>query len=125
MVGNSTEIRLPERPAEEISIDSESLTEASAPGVTYEDIGGLDDELERVREMIELPMRHTFEWLPHSLKRTLVPYRGRVPDVSAVPLFESGVISQVADDATIDIEQQTDVETGESGELWDRRRSTA
>jgi transitional endoplasmic reticulum ATPase len=26
--------------------------------VTYEDIGGLDDELEQVREMIELPMRH-------------------------------------------------------------------
>ncbi len=29
-----------------------------APGVTYEDVGGLDDELERVREMVELPMRH-------------------------------------------------------------------
>ena len=29
-----------------------------APDVTYEDIGGLDDELEQVREMIELPMRH-------------------------------------------------------------------
>jgi transitional endoplasmic reticulum ATPase len=27
-----------------------------ASGVTYEDIGGLDDELERVREMIELPL---------------------------------------------------------------------
>jgi len=26
-------------------------------GVTYEDIGGLDDELEQVREMIELPLR--------------------------------------------------------------------
>lgn len=26
--------------------------------VTYEDIGGLDNELEQVREMIELPMRH-------------------------------------------------------------------
>jgi transitional endoplasmic reticulum ATPase len=30
----------------------------AAASVTYEDIGGLDDELERVREMIELPMRH-------------------------------------------------------------------
>jgi transitional endoplasmic reticulum ATPase len=28
----------------------------SATGVTYEDIGGLDDELELVREMIELPL---------------------------------------------------------------------
>ena len=27
-------------------------------GVTYEDIGGLDDEVRRVREMIELPLRH-------------------------------------------------------------------
>jgi len=32
--------------------------ETDVPGVTYEDIGGLDDELEQVREMIELPMRH-------------------------------------------------------------------
>jgi transitional endoplasmic reticulum ATPase len=30
--------------------------EGSAGGVTYEDIGGLDDELEQVREMIELPL---------------------------------------------------------------------
>jgi len=28
------------------------------PAVTYEDIGGLRDELERVREMIELPLKH-------------------------------------------------------------------
>ncbi len=27
-------------------------------GVTYEDIGGLEDELRRIREMIELPLRH-------------------------------------------------------------------
>lgn len=30
----------------------------SVPDVSYEDIGGLDNELEKVREMIELPMRH-------------------------------------------------------------------
>src|SRR5699024_1120449 len=30
----------------------------TTPSVTYEDIGGLDRELEQVREMIELPMRH-------------------------------------------------------------------
>ena len=37
----------------------ESAVEASAtPTVTYEDIGGLDEELDLVREMIELPMRH-------------------------------------------------------------------
>ena len=28
----------------------------ASPSVTYEDIGGLDDELDRVREMIELPL---------------------------------------------------------------------
>ena len=28
------------------------------PQVTYEDIGGLKDEIQKVREMIELPLRH-------------------------------------------------------------------
>jgi transitional endoplasmic reticulum ATPase len=37
------------------SIDNESSV-AQSPTVTYEDIGGLDDELELVREMIELPL---------------------------------------------------------------------
>ncbi|OYT64278.1 AAA family ATPase [Methanosarcinales archaeon ex4484_138] len=32
--------------------------EATAAGVTYEDIGGLGGEIQRVREMIELPMKH-------------------------------------------------------------------
>ena len=35
-----------------------SSTKISNSGVAYEDIGGLADELEQVREMIELPMRH-------------------------------------------------------------------
>jgi len=40
-------------------VDEGSSADAQpAPAVTYEDIGGLDDELEQVREMIELPMRH-------------------------------------------------------------------
>lgn len=30
----------------------------TARGITYEDIGGLGDEIQRVREMIELPMKH-------------------------------------------------------------------
>ena len=33
-------------------------TELKAPQITYEDIGGLEEELRRVREMIELPLRH-------------------------------------------------------------------
>ncbi len=38
-------------------LPSDTDSEAQSPtGVTYEDIGGLDDELELVREMIELPL---------------------------------------------------------------------
>lgn len=32
--------------------------EATVPGITYEDIGGLREEIKKVREMIELPMKH-------------------------------------------------------------------
>jgi transitional endoplasmic reticulum ATPase len=32
--------------------------DAIAPDVTYEDIGGLDEEVKKVREMVELPMKH-------------------------------------------------------------------
>ena len=35
-----------------------SLRELEAPRVSYEDIGGLKDELRKVREMIELPLKH-------------------------------------------------------------------
>ena len=34
------------------------VKELRVPAVTYEDIGGLKEELERVREMIELPLKH-------------------------------------------------------------------
>jgi len=34
------------------------VKELKVPAVTYEDIGGLKDELQRVREMIELPLKH-------------------------------------------------------------------
>ncbi|PSP83405.1 AAA family ATPase [Halobacteriales archaeon QS_1_68_17] len=60
VVTDSTEIEVSERPAEQIAGGREtgSAGRAETPNVTYEDIGGLDDELEQVREMIELPMRH-------------------------------------------------------------------
>lgn len=32
--------------------------EAALPGITYEDIGGLRDSVEKIREMIELPLKH-------------------------------------------------------------------
>ena len=61
VVTDSTEISISEKPAEEI-MDAPGARGGAAgdgsPDVTYEDIGGLDDELEQVREMIELPMRH-------------------------------------------------------------------
>jgi transitional endoplasmic reticulum ATPase len=41
-------------PAEDA--DAESDAEGAAARVTYEDIGGLDDELDLVREMVELPI---------------------------------------------------------------------
>ncbi|WP_232686024.1 CDC48 family AAA ATPase [Halobacterium zhouii] len=60
VVGNDTEFQVSERPAEEIAGGTEGAGAGgdSTPNVTYEDIGGLDNELEQVREMIELPMRH-------------------------------------------------------------------
>ncbi len=47
--------------AEDAQVEAETGDEPvnppqSASGATYEDIGGLDDELDRIREMIELPL---------------------------------------------------------------------
>jgi transitional endoplasmic reticulum ATPase len=55
VVTDSTEVEVSEQPAEQITGGEERR---ETPDVTYEDIGGLDSELEQVREMIELPMRH-------------------------------------------------------------------
>jgi len=50
VVGPDTEIILKSEPIKEES-DRTGCT-------TYDDIGGLDDELKRIREMIELPLKH-------------------------------------------------------------------
>jgi len=50
VVQNFTKIKLSEKPAKE--------EVAKGPKVAYEDIGGLSDEVGKVREMIELPLRH-------------------------------------------------------------------
>ncbi len=44
----------------EVVLNSEAveIKEEAVPEVTYEDIGGLEDEVKKVREMIELPLRH-------------------------------------------------------------------
>ena len=40
------------------AISDKGETLRGVPQVTYEDIGGLKDEIQKVREMIELPLRH-------------------------------------------------------------------
>ena len=51
VVGPETEIILKSEPVKEVS-------EVRLGCTTYDDIGGLDDELKRIREMIELPLKH-------------------------------------------------------------------
>ncbi len=41
-----------------IKDEAASESEMSIGGVAYEDVGGLEEELQRVREMIELPLKH-------------------------------------------------------------------
>jgi transitional endoplasmic reticulum ATPase len=48
VIGRRTDIRV---------VEGEQ-TEARAPAVSYEDIGGLEREMARVREMVELPLKH-------------------------------------------------------------------
>jgi len=46
-------------PSTEITIMSEPVPEMEMPSrTTYEDIGGLDDAILRIREMVELPLKH-------------------------------------------------------------------
>ncbi|MBC7129482.1 MAG: CDC48 family AAA ATPase [Thermoplasmatales archaeon] len=42
----------------EIKVGEKTVMEGKVPHVTYEDIGGLEDEIKQVREMIELPLKH-------------------------------------------------------------------
>jgi len=55
VIGNSTEVNWSQEPVQESEVDEER---SDVPDITYEDIGGLHNELEQVREMIELPLRH-------------------------------------------------------------------
>jgi transitional endoplasmic reticulum ATPase len=49
IMGDRTGIEISEKPAKE---------EIATPRITYEDIGGLGPEIKKIREMIELPMKH-------------------------------------------------------------------
>jgi transitional endoplasmic reticulum ATPase len=51
-ITEQTEIEMRERAVKE------PQQQVKVPEVTYEDIGGLDDEVQKVREMIELPLKH-------------------------------------------------------------------
>ncbi|MBC7109784.1 MAG: CDC48 family AAA ATPase, partial [Archaeoglobi archaeon] len=51
LITEDTEIELRERPLK-------GYDRLGAGDITYEDIGGLKEELQKVREMIELPLRH-------------------------------------------------------------------
>ena len=57
VVTDSTTIDIVEEPTDHDDEEAEPA-DADPPGITYEDVGGLDAELDAVREMIELPMRH-------------------------------------------------------------------
>ncbi|NLL94368.1 MAG: CDC48 family AAA ATPase [Thermoplasmatales archaeon] len=46
-------------PGTEITVKSAPVSKQDVfAGVTYDDVGGLDEELRRVREMVELPLKH-------------------------------------------------------------------
>ncbi len=49
-VSNTTEI--------EVIPEAKETVESALPSITYEDIGGLKEEIDKVREMIELPIKH-------------------------------------------------------------------
>ncbi|MEM3393870.1 MAG: AAA family ATPase, partial [Candidatus Methanomethylicia archaeon] len=48
LVNEETNLVILEKPAEEVKV----------PRVTYEDIGGLQDAIQKIREMVELPLKH-------------------------------------------------------------------
>src|SRR3990167_454587 len=50
IITDSTEIK--------VSPKAVDVVEESFPDVSYEDIGGLDEEVVKIREMVELPLRH-------------------------------------------------------------------
>ncbi|MGC8923603.1 MAG: CDC48 family AAA ATPase [Candidatus Micrarchaeia archaeon] len=49
LVGNDTELSIKSEPAKELG---------RIPSISYEDIGGLKEEIQKIREMVELPLRH-------------------------------------------------------------------
>jgi len=50
LITDTTKLNVSEKPVSEI--------ETGLPGVSYEDIGGLTDAIQKIREMVELPLNH-------------------------------------------------------------------
>ncbi len=51
-------VRITETTELEIRPEAVEIVEKKVPDVTYDDVGGLKQEISKVREMIELPLRH-------------------------------------------------------------------
>ncbi|MBM3229247.1 CDC48 family AAA ATPase [Candidatus Parvarchaeota archaeon] len=49
MVNEATEVVLKDEPVKDVS---------AAPSISYEDVGGMKDTIKKIREMVELPLRH-------------------------------------------------------------------
>ncbi|MGD2072606.1 MAG: CDC48 family AAA ATPase [Candidatus Thorarchaeota archaeon] len=51
-------VRVTQRSKIKVLPEAMEVTESEIPAITYEDIGGLHEEVQKVREMIELPLKH-------------------------------------------------------------------
>jgi len=60
VVTQSTSVDVVDKTASEVDVERPAgeTGESAVPSVSYEDVGGLNDELDQIREMIELPMTH-------------------------------------------------------------------
>jgi len=103
------------------SADAGGNPEASASrtGVSYEDIGGLDDELEQVREMIELPLSEPdlYQRLGISPPRGVLLYG---PPGTGKTLIARAVANEV--DAYFDVISGPEVVSKYKGESEERLR---
>jgi len=99
--------------------DGTGDTSASKTGVSYEDIGGLDDELDMVREMIELPLSE-----PEVFTRLgIAPPRGVLlygPPGTGKTLIARAVANEV--DAYFDVISGPEVVSKYKGESEERLR---
>ena len=61
IVGTTTPkspVRITENTVITLSSKAVEFTDEKIPGITYEDIGGLSEEIKKIREMVEIPLKH-------------------------------------------------------------------